>query len=202
MVGGLPNELWMMIVDTLGLQGYTRDCTNLIKATGLSESLVYNYLVSELFKMRHTGWIYDNSKGKDGYYKQMLDFWKRTGIDDGLSSKDLLSNLNSHTKMYKTIWSYSVFKNTKGYKCVYRNIIFDSLYSNHNLEYTDFIFKDDRIIDIYTLCSFCDLSENSKKEIDNTIENLNNCKKITYDKYKIYDRDKQLLLYKAKGTLI
>jgi hypothetical protein len=200
MKGNLPIELWLNIIDILGLQGYTRDCTNLINALGLPLSLVYKYLVTELFKNRSWWGNYDPDKN---YNDQMIDFWKRTGIDDGIPIGYLINNLNSYTRMYKTIWAYSVFTNKNGkYKVFYSNL-FDFLRGSHNYkeEYTDCIFKDNRSKSKYIMY-WPDLSKKSKRKIEYYLEDLKNVKKITHNGYSVYDLKTKTVLCKVKGSLI
>ncbi len=160
----LPTEIWLIIIDILGLQGYTRDCTNLVKYLELSETLVYKYLVTELHKTRGILTDYDISKPYD---EQMIAFWKRTGIDDGVPIEYLVSHLNSDTKMYKTIWAYSVFTNKNGKYKAFGSCLFDYLRSgnNHKFEFTDCIFKDERQ-SVTGKMYWGDLSKESKIKID------------------------------------
>lgn len=189
----LPNEIWIIIVNTLGLQGYTRDCTNLIRALEFPENLVYKYLVTELCKSRE---FYNYENGS--YEEQMLEFWKRTGIDDGMSSKQVLCNLNSETQMYKTIWSVSVFENNTGQYCVFPYVLFRNI---HGLEcnkdkYTDSIFRDTR----YTPVKI-DEKIKAKMNKESILEELDNAKQITINGYEWYDRKNRIVLYKAQGSL-
>ena len=169
MKGNLPIELWLNIVDILGLQGYTRDCTNLINVLGLPLSLVYKYLVTELFKNRN--WSDNPDKN---YNDQMIDFWQRTGIDDGIPIEYLIQNLNSYTRMYKTIWAYSVYTNKNGkYKVLAYNNLFSDIQGSMNdkMVYTDCIFKDNRP-KIKDIMYWPDLSKNSKRKIEYYLEDL------------------------------
>ncbi len=199
MKGCLPNEIWLNIVDTLGLQGYTRDCTTLIRALDFNESLVYNYLITELYKTR---WDYDYTNGS--YEEQMLRFWEKTGIDDGVSPQYLLGNLNSHTKMYKTIWAASVFENKNGEYCLFPHILFDYIKGiyNYKYEYEYTVFKDYRDTPIHMIKSKRQLSEKSKEEMGKLLETLKSSNQLTLERCILYDRKKRLVLCKAKGSLI
>lgn len=98
----LPNELWLMIIDTLGKNGELRAMVNLTKALGSTWKGVGNkYFSIELIKER-------NKIGEGKYDKKMFEFWKRTGIDDGMNQSDTHKAIKEKKLMYRTIWSCNV----------------------------------------------------------------------------------------------
>jgi hypothetical protein len=106
----LPVELWLDIIHILGKQGHLRDMQNLIKALKYTSTTEFDkYFVIELIKIRNT-----RSNGNTEYIKIMIDFWERTGIDDGVPAEYLLMNFNKKTKMYRTMWSNEIIKNDSG----------------------------------------------------------------------------------------
>lgn len=146
-------ELWLSIIDKIGKKGNLRDMTNLIDALKYNISIGDKYRTIELAKSRNTS-EYD-------YKKQMIKFWERTGIDDGVPPYYLVENLNKNKRMYRTIWSYDIYKNKLGKHVVFSGQTFE-LVSNIN----DTLFQDKRINPSCIEYDFCQLSTCSIKRIN------------------------------------
>lgn len=114
----LPNEIWLIIIEILGESGYLRDMTNLSRTLKFNDKFGDKYRIIELNKMRNCSIV--------DYNKAIVQFWERTGIDDGVEPDYLMNFLNKKTKMYRTIWSHDCKKHEGKYImnacCIYDHI--------------------------------------------------------------------------------
>ena len=136
----LPIEIWYIILDTLGEYGELRAHTNLCKALGINPNIGAKYRVNELIKIRNWRCI--------DYKKLMIQFWEKTGIDDGVPLDYLKANFNKHTRMYRTVWACDTLYN----KDTNKHILYGypaERYIEHNyiVHLTNKIYVDNRNID-------------------------------------------------------
>lgn len=76
--------------------GELRAYANICKA--FNWEIDISHFEKELLKYRR-----DNIIPDDTYDEKNINFWKRTGIDDGIPEEFLKKHLNDKTKLYKTI---------------------------------------------------------------------------------------------------
>ena len=108
----LPIELWYIILDTLGEYAELRAHTNLCKALGIDPNIGSKYRVKALIESR-LKWCNENkiSYSDETTHKKLVEFWKKTVIDDGLEGKYLKTHLDKHTRMYRTVFTWDTLYN-------------------------------------------------------------------------------------------
>jgi hypothetical protein len=174
----LPPEIWLMIIDTLGTSGHLRDMTNLIKALKYDNTLGDKYRVIELMKSRLKG-------RKEDYNQKMIELWERTGIDDGVPAKYLLTRLNNKTRMYRTMWSYEVYKHKDGTYALFDSWVFDVVGGSHEYKekYTYCIIEDRRMKPSSIETWDCNFATKARKQLSNYLVNFRKRKMIDGNRY-------------------
>jgi hypothetical protein len=92
----LPDEIWLKISNTLVEQRELRTMANLHKA--LNWDTPTNIFQKELIRYRR------ESQGCKDYNQSMIEFWERTGIDDGVPMDYLKIHLNKK-RIFRTMWA-------------------------------------------------------------------------------------------------
>lgn len=100
-----PPEIWIIIIEQLARDFFIRNVDFLIKTLNLNMN-IDNYHLKSLLYFRENE--YD-----------LIEFWKKTGIDDGLSTNFILNNLNKNTSLHRTRRSRDITViGDSEYKCI------------------------------------------------------------------------------------
>ena len=137
----LPLEIWYIILDTLGECGQLRTHTNLCRALSINSCIGSKYRVKALLANRK---LYESGK----YEKILIDFWNKTGIDDGVPAKYLKENLDKDTRMYRTVWACdTLYSKDIDTFYLYSDPAYHFIGYNCILHLTNKVYIDNRIID-------------------------------------------------------
>lgn len=160
MISKLPNEIWLNISDILGKSGHIRTMINLQKS--LCWKNMYNYNKKFIQQALNT----ERRICKKNYNEQMIEFWEKTGIDDGVPIEYVITRDFQKRKMYKTIWSNEFVNDIAINIYVYKDHTQEIV-----LKYTDKIFLDRRKISYDSSKKFCPCNDYIKF-YDNFFKNI------------------------------